>query len=321
MHPIFEDLKRSLVSISMHALHTEANRPECLRLARYVAKVSLIFTELEMHAAYDELLGGEQSLLAALDELGDAIRQADALISRCQEGEAGSVWPLEDSADFQAVAWSLHAGMQGLEAVKSHHIPRDVRSDIEHFRQQLASLNFSAKEMEASNDREAAHTFERGTSQENLSTSETSDVAAAVKALEGEGLTPDHAPDSASPSPSSPGLFPQLAPVQAKPASPLPEDPFNMTPHSLERSTLSQLEDLKDGSNGVPAAPIALLEGTQSLLPDTALLGAPGERSAAPTPIPEASTEGEAIQASSPLKQGDPNVLPDPASLLNPGNC
>lgn len=58
MHPIFEDLKRSLVSISMHALHTEANRPECLRLARYVAKVSLIFTELEMHAAYDELLGG-----------------------------------------------------------------------------------------------------------------------------------------------------------------------------------------------------------------------------------------------------------------------
>lgn len=49
--------------------------------------------------------------------------------------------------------------------MKSHHIPRDVRSDIEHFRQQLASLNFSAKEMEASNDREAAHTFERGTSQ------------------------------------------------------------------------------------------------------------------------------------------------------------
>lgn len=47
---------------------------------------------------------------------------------------------------------------------------------------------------------------------ENLSTSETSNVAAAVKALEGEGLTPDHAPDSASPSPSSPGLFPQLAP-------------------------------------------------------------------------------------------------------------
>jgi len=149
MEALFEAAKESVQQISKGSRETPVYKVECLKLGRYVSKVTLILAELELQLYADESLRGSEKMFIAVEAVLQALQQAASLVQLCSSTSAGKIWPMEDAVAFQSVALEL---LNAMEKVASAHytFPEDLQEDMEHFSRQLQKLKFSEAELEAS---------------------------------------------------------------------------------------------------------------------------------------------------------------------------
>ncbi|KAL4525450.1 hypothetical protein Ndes2437A_g03911 [Nannochloris sp. 'desiccata'] len=149
MQALFEAAKESVQEISKGSLESPVYKEECLKLGRYVSKVTLILAELELQLYADESLRGSEDMFIAVEAVLQGLQQAASLVQQCSSTSAGRIWPMEDAVEFQSVALEL---LNAMEKVASAHytVPEDLQEDIEHFLRQLQKLNFTEAELEES---------------------------------------------------------------------------------------------------------------------------------------------------------------------------
>ncbi|KAK2079289.1 hypothetical protein QBZ16_002980 [Prototheca wickerhamii] len=148
----------AMANISMAAVQTEVNSKESLRLTRYISKIALLLTELELCAQSDAGIGDDQQLMAVVDSLTSPLKQAEAVLQHCASAEPGSSWPLEDWASFQAVVLALGQSMKSMHAwaLAAPSLPHDVIDDISHFSEQLSQLHFTEEQFKVAASKELA---------------------------------------------------------------------------------------------------------------------------------------------------------------------
>lgn len=108
MQAVFEAAKVSVAETCQAVRSTEVYKEECLKLGRYVSKVTLILAELELMLSSDESLLGSESMFLAAEAVLAALQQAQSLVKQCCSTSAARIWPLEDAIEFQSVALELY---------------------------------------------------------------------------------------------------------------------------------------------------------------------------------------------------------------------
>jgi hypothetical protein len=149
MQALFEAAKESVQEIGRGSRESPVYKEECLKLGRYVSKVTLILAELELQLYADESLRGSEDMFIAVEGVLQALQQAASLVHQCSSTSAGRIWPMEDAVAFQSVGLEL---LNAMEKVASAHytFPEDLHEDIEHFLCQLQKLKFTEAELEES---------------------------------------------------------------------------------------------------------------------------------------------------------------------------
>ena len=107
MQAVFDSAKISVAETCQGVRSTEVYKEECLKLGRYVSKVTLILAELELMLHGDESLRGSEGMFLAVEAVLTALQQAQSLVKQCCSTSAGRIWPLEDAVEFQSVAIEL----------------------------------------------------------------------------------------------------------------------------------------------------------------------------------------------------------------------
>ena len=80
MQALFDAAKCSVQEIGQGARGTSVYKEECLKLGRYVSKVTLILAELELQLYADESLRGSKDMFIAAEAVLQALQQAASLV-------------------------------------------------------------------------------------------------------------------------------------------------------------------------------------------------------------------------------------------------
>ena len=78
MQAVFDSAKISVAETCQGVRSTEVYKEECLKLGRYVSKVTLILAELELMLHGDESLRGSEGMFLAVEAVLTALQQAQS---------------------------------------------------------------------------------------------------------------------------------------------------------------------------------------------------------------------------------------------------
>jgi len=157
MEGLFAAAAQFSTGFAILSQNAKVYRDEVFKLARYVAKLSFILSELELLTSESQSHRGDHALFLALDASVQALKTSTELVSQfCQRKQhaATGVWPLEDASEFQSVAGELYNAITKFQDIQD--LPADVVQDIDHVERQLKNLSFTIAELEETDEEQIA---------------------------------------------------------------------------------------------------------------------------------------------------------------------
>ena len=157
MEGLFAAAAQFSTGFAILSQNAKVYRDEVFKLARYVAKLSFILSELELFISESQSHRGDHALFLALDASVQALKTATELVSQfCQRKQhaATGVWPVEDASEFQSVAGELYNAITKFQDIAD--LPVDVVEDIDHVFRQLKNLSFTIAELEETDEEQIA---------------------------------------------------------------------------------------------------------------------------------------------------------------------